>query len=141
MEPGIYFYHTIDQDVKTCLVVPTARSLHVVMITSRGLVERARPLEEEQFMKPAMDLFHRPEPASMEQVRPGGEDCRLTPGVPAPEGAFGPLFYARPKSSRKKSFWTMGPRYQRATAPTLPFCDLVEMSFGCLSCTMVIRVQ
>ena len=33
------------------------------------------------------------------------------------------------------------PRYQRATAPTLPFCDLVEMSFGCLSCTMVIRVQ
>lgn len=56
MEPGIYFYHTIDQDVKTCLVVPTARSLHVVMITSRGLVERARPLDEEQFMKPAMDL-------------------------------------------------------------------------------------
>lgn len=56
MEPGIYYYHTIDQDVKTCLVVPTARSLHVIMITSRGLVERTRPLVEEQFMKPAMEL-------------------------------------------------------------------------------------
>ena len=56
MDTGIYFYHTINQDVKTCLVVPTSRSLHVVMITGRGLVERTRPLDDEQFMRPAMPL-------------------------------------------------------------------------------------
>ena len=56
MEASIVFYHTIDQEVKTCLVVPTARRLHVVMITKAGLVERSRPLDEERYMKPAMTL-------------------------------------------------------------------------------------
>jgi len=56
METGIFFYHTIDQEVKTCLVVPTARRLHVVMITRAGLVERSRPLDESKYMKPAMAL-------------------------------------------------------------------------------------
>jgi len=57
MEAGIFFYHTIDQDVRTCLVVPTARRLHVIFITSnRGLIERSMPLDEQKFMKPAMDL-------------------------------------------------------------------------------------
>jgi len=52
METQIVFYSTYS-DVKTCLVVPTSRRLHIVMIKNHGLVERSKPLDEEQFMRPA----------------------------------------------------------------------------------------
>ncbi len=52
MEASFVSYHT-HEGVRTCLVVPTARKLHVIMITALGLTEKAQPLEEEKFMTPA----------------------------------------------------------------------------------------
>lgn len=56
METSFVSYHT-HEGMKTCLVVPTSRKLHVIMITAVGLVEKAKPLEEEKFMTPANVIF------------------------------------------------------------------------------------
>jgi hypothetical protein len=52
MEASFVHYHTHD-GVKTCLVIPTSRKLHIVMITGLGLVERSKPLDEERYMRPS----------------------------------------------------------------------------------------
>lgn len=55
MDTSIVYYHT-EEGVKTCVVVPTARKLHIIMITGKGLVHRAKPLDDEQFMRETMPL-------------------------------------------------------------------------------------
>jgi hypothetical protein len=49
MDTSIVSYH-IDGCFRTCLVVPTSRKLHIVMITGRGLVARTADLDQERFM-------------------------------------------------------------------------------------------
>jgi hypothetical protein len=51
MEVSIVSYHT-HEGVKTCMVIPTSRKLHIVMITGHGLVEKSKPLDEERYMRP-----------------------------------------------------------------------------------------
>jgi hypothetical protein len=56
MEASIVYYHTLE-GVITALVVPTSRKLHAVFFhAKRGLVHKAVALEEEQFMRQAMEL-------------------------------------------------------------------------------------
>ena len=56
MEASIVYYHTLE-GVITALVVPTSRRLHVVFFHGkRGMVHKTLPLDEDQFMEPAMTL-------------------------------------------------------------------------------------
>lgn len=50
MGTRIVSYHT-HQGVKSCVVVPTARSLHIIIITCHGLTHVRKPLDEERYMR------------------------------------------------------------------------------------------